>query len=110
MAAPSLVMHGRSGPDSTREDRAVPVGAAHKTRESRLRRAAGRQGLRLERSRQREQGVADDGRYFLIEGPAFTGRNSQSRYLLSNEFGATLDEIEVILYRRSQPGIASRTT
>ena len=43
------------------------MGQADKTRETRLRRAADRQGLRLERSRRRDPRATDYGRYWLLD-------------------------------------------
>jgi hypothetical protein len=43
------------------------VGSVDKTRETRLRRAADRQGLRLERSRRRDPRAVDYGRYWLLD-------------------------------------------
>ena len=43
--------------------------AKTKVRENRLRRMASRQGLRLERSRQRDPMALDYGKYRLVNGP-----------------------------------------
>jgi hypothetical protein len=64
-------------------------------RENRLRRMATRQGLRLEKSRRRDQRALDFGAYYLIEGPARDGdTNWRGRLLVSPEQGFTLDEVE----------------
>ncbi len=59
-----------------------------KTRETRLRRAAQRQGLRLERSRRRDERALDYGRYWLIN------ERPEPHYVFGGEYGATIDEIE----------------
>ena len=43
--------------------------AKNKVRENRLRRMASRQGLRLEKSRQRDPMALDYGKYRLVNGP-----------------------------------------
>ena len=59
-----------------------------KVRENRLRRAAGRQGLRLVKSRRRDPRAYDYGRYWL---------QGENRALLTSEYGVTLDEVEKFL-------------
>jgi len=59
-----------------------------KVRENRLRRAAGRQGLRLVKSRRRDPRASDYGRYWL---------QGEHRALVSSEYGVTLDEVEEFL-------------
>lgn len=72
-----------------------------KVRENKLRRAATRQGLRLEKSRRRDPRSIDYGRYWLIDGPASSGENWRARVaVLGGEHGATLDEIEAALNER----------
>jgi len=61
---------------------------SEKVRENRLRRAAGRQGLRLIKSRRRDPRAVDYGRYWI------TGEH---RMLLTSEYGVTLDEVEEYL-------------
>jgi len=59
-----------------------------KVRENRLRRAAGRQGLRLIKSRRRDPRAVDYGRYWI---------SGENRALLTSEYGVTLDEVEEYL-------------
>lgn len=68
-----------------------------KVRENRLRRAAGRQGLRLEKSRRRDPRALDYGGYFIVEGPAADGANWRARTLMTSEHGVSLDEVEAFL-------------
>jgi len=63
-------------------------GDAVKVRENRLRRAAGRQGLRLIKSRRRDSRAVDYGRYWI---------SGENRALLTSEYGVTLDEVEEFL-------------
>jgi hypothetical protein len=67
-----------------------------RTRETRLRRAAARQHLRLERSRMRDTRGLAFGTYRLVD--ADTGRIVASD--LRTGYGLSLDEIEDILDRR----------
>jgi len=74
---------------------------AEKVRENRLRRAAERQGLRLEKSRRRDPNALDYGTYQLIH--TYTravvhdaGRDHQQG------FGLSLDDVEEFLTRRGQ--------
>jgi len=59
-----------------------------KVRENRLRRAAGRQGLRIVKSRRRDPRAVDYGRYWI---------SGENRALLTSEYGVTLDEVEEYL-------------
>ena len=61
-----------------------------KVRENRLRRAAERQGLRLEKSRRRDPRATDYGTYMLIDQE--TG--GVAAYGLQSGYGLTLDDIE----------------
>lgn len=72
-----------------------------KVRENRLRRAAERQGLRLEKSRRRDPRAYDYGTYYLVQGPPPErgGTNWKARTLVSPEQGLTLDEVEAYLTR-----------
>jgi hypothetical protein len=63
-----------------------------KSREMRLRNAAKRQGLRLEKSRRRDPLALDFGRYWLID-------NRVNRRVLGGDDGATLDDVEEYLTR-----------
>jgi hypothetical protein len=63
------------------------MGNAEKVREDRLRRRAGRQGLRLQKSRRRDPRALDYGTYQLVN--ARTGEPERS--------GLTLDEAEKAL-------------
>jgi hypothetical protein len=70
------------------------VGSVDKTRETRLRRAADRQGLRLERSRRRDPQATDYGRYWLVDlvtSDVVAGADSLERPSM------TLDEVEMWL-------------
>jgi hypothetical protein len=64
---------------------------ADKVRENRVRRAAERQGLQLEKSRRRDPRAIDFGRYWLRNGDAIVCGDSRT--------GATLDEVEQYLNR-----------
>jgi len=59
-----------------------------KVRENRLRRAAGRQGLRIVKSRRRDPLALDYGRFWI------TGEH---RVLLTPEHGVSLDDVEALL-------------
>jgi len=63
---------------------------SEKVRENRLRRAAGRQGLRLVKSRRRDPRAYDYGRYWI---------SGEHRALLTSEYGMTLDEVDEYLSR-----------
>jgi hypothetical protein len=70
------------------------VGPVDKTREIRLRRAADRQGLRLERSRRRDPRAKDYGRYWLVDlatGDVVAGASPIRRPAW------TLDQVEAYL-------------
>ena len=84
-----------------------------KVRETRLRHAAFRQGLRLERSRARDERALTYGKYQLID--LETGRVVFGRGNLGRGYAATIDEIEKWLNRtleevhqprRAEPGVA----
>jgi hypothetical protein len=68
-----------------------------KVRENRLRRAAERQGARLDKSRRRDPNAADYGLYWLIN-------REDPDLIFGGQFGVTLDAIEEELtavgYRR----------
>jgi hypothetical protein len=75
------------------------VGPVDKTRETRLRRAADRQGLRLERSRRRDPRATDFARYWLLDlvtGHVVAGADAIGRASM------TLDQVEMYLIR--EPG------
>ena len=63
------------------------MSSSDKVRENRLRRAAGRQGLTLSRSRRRDPRALDFGRYWL----------SRDGVVKSAPDGITLDEVEAFL-------------
>ena len=67
-----------------------------KVRENRLRRAAARQGLQLQKSRRRDPRASDFGMYYVVQVTA-PGGHWRSRELLSPEQGMSLDEVEVFL-------------
>jgi hypothetical protein len=67
-----------------------------KVREARLRRAAARQGLRLQKSRRRDPRARDYGRYWLTD--VYTNRG-----VAGDMDGCTLDEIERVLNRKASP-------
>ena len=72
-----------------------------KVRENRLRRAAARQGLRLEKSRRRDERALDYGRYWLVDGPGPNGGGWRSRRMIAGGvYGCRLDEIEEALQDR----------
>lgn len=74
---------------------------ARRTREQRLRRAAARQGFRLERSRQRDpRGLAYD-TYRLVA--AHDGESLVAGDPRSGGYGLTLDEVEAFLGQPQQP-------
>jgi hypothetical protein len=69
----------------------LPGMTAEKIKENRLRRAAGRQGLRLMKSRRRDSRATDFGTYMLVDAATSSvtaSSGSQSGY------GLTLDDIE----------------
>lgn len=68
-----------------------------KVRENRLRRKAARQGLRLVKSKRRDQDAPDFGRYWLLKGP---GEPHNGLAIVGGEHGADLDEIEEALTAR----------
>ena len=67
--------------------------AAYKIWENRIRRMAGRQGLRLEKSRRRDTRAVDYGTYRLVDPVTSTVVS----YGASSPYGLTLDEIEKAL-------------
>jgi hypothetical protein len=67
--------------------------AASKAWESRIRRMANRQGLRLEKSRRRDTRAVDYGTYRLVD-PA---TNTVVSYGGATPYGLSLDEIEKAL-------------
>jgi hypothetical protein len=69
--------------------------AALKARENRARRAAGRQGLRLEKSRLRDPRAIGYGTYMLVDART----NTLVAYGNQNGYGLTLDQIEQELNR-----------
>ncbi|RZU16412.1 hypothetical protein EV645_3977 [Kribbella rubisoli] len=69
--------------------------AADKVRENRVRRAAERQGLQLEKSRRRDPRAIDYGRYWLRQDDEIVYGDSRT--------GATLDEVEQYLTRDPHP-------
>lgn len=74
-----------------------------KSRENRLRRAATRQGLRLEKSKRRDTRAYDYGVYYLIDGPARHRNNWRARILVTSEYGCSLDEIQAYLTGADEP-------
>ena len=66
---------------------------AHKVWETRIRRMAARQGLRLEKSRRRDTRAVGYGTYRLVD-PA---TNAVASYGGSSPYGLTIDEIEKAL-------------
>jgi len=63
---------------------------AEKVRENRLRRAAARQGLRLEKSRRRDPRALDYGTYQLVN----PFNNTLVAGNLNQGYGLTLDDVE----------------
>jgi hypothetical protein len=61
-----------------------------KVRENRLRRVAARRGIRLVKSRRRDERALDFGRYWLID-------NRSGTALAGGDWGTGLDEIEEVL-------------
>ncbi len=73
---------------------------SEKVREDRLRRMAKRQGLRLEKSRTRDDRALTYGTYWLVRGPApaMGGTNWRSREaVVGGDYGTDLDTIEAAL-------------
>jgi hypothetical protein len=64
--------------------------AADRTRETRLRRMAERQGLRLERSRRRDPRAIGYGTYQLVDSASHTIAAGDT----NNGYGLTLDDVE----------------
>lgn len=71
--------------------------AMDKVRENRLRRVAGRRGLRLEKSRRRDPRAWDYGTYQLVD--AYTNGLVAAEWDVGRGYGLTLDEIEAWLGR-----------
>lgn len=65
----------------------------YKIYENRLRRAAQRQGLALQKSRARDPRAIGYGTYQLVD----VATNTMAAYSLPNGYGLTLDEIEETL-------------
>lgn len=65
----------------------------YKTYENRLRRAADRQGLRLEKSRSRDPRATDYNTYMLVD----VATNTLSAYGAQSGYGLGLDEIDQAL-------------
>ena len=63
--------------------------ASEKIFEHRLRRMAARQGLRLSKSRRRDERAIDFGKYFLFD--------ARANFLVSSEYGMSLDNVEAWL-------------
>ncbi|ANS29379.1 hypothetical protein R1CP_23555 [Rhodococcus opacus] len=61
-----------------------------RTRETRLRRAAVRQGLRMEKSRRRDTRATDYGTYHLVEAET----NDLKAHGLPRGYGLSLDDVE----------------
>lgn len=76
-----------------------PTTLEERAHEQRVRRLAAKHGLRLERSRTRNERATDYGAYFLVDGPAPVpgGGNWRSRSLVSSEDGMSLTDIEASL-------------
>ena len=68
---------------------------AHKVRENRLRRAAGRQGLRLVKSRRRDPRAVGHGTYMLVD-PDTAAMVAKG---LPDGYGLSLDDVERQLMR-----------
>lgn len=66
-----------------------------KVRENRLRRAAARQGLRLEKSRARDPRAIGAGTYHLVD----VARNVIEHYGNPSGYGLDLDGVEEVLYK-----------
>ena len=66
----------------------------YKVRENRLRRAARRQGLQLEKSRRRDTRAIDWGTYHLVD----PYNNTLVAYGLQSGYGMTLDEVAEQLF------------
>lgn len=64
-----------------------------KVRENRLRRAAQRQGLALQKSRRRDERALDYGTYMLIDAQT----NAVVAFGMQSGYGLNLDEIEAAL-------------
>lgn len=69
------------------------MGEEDKIRENRLRRMAGRQGLRLEKSRRRDTRATDYGTYQLVAAAT----NALASQGSPNGYGMTLDDVEQAL-------------
>lgn len=72
-----------------------------KVLESRLRRAATHQGLRLEKSRTRDTSALDYCGYWLVKGPKYEhdGDNWRSReQVVGGDYGVGLDDVAVALW------------
>lgn len=109
----------RPGAISTKEHRSTPryppgkalakiTARQHKSLENRLRRAAERQGLRLEKSRFRDPYALTYGTYALIEGPARAGDNWRSRVQVAGDpntgYGLNLRDVALYLFGRTSKG------
>lgn len=68
----------------------MPTNNEDKIRENRLRRAAERQGLRLEKSRRRDPRASEYGTYHLVN----VQTNTLAARGMSGGYGLNLDEIE----------------
>lgn len=75
---------------NTERDGSETSAAAHKVRENKLRRAAERQGLKLEKSRRRDPRSIDFGTYRLVD----MRTNAVTVHSGTSDYGMSLDDIE----------------
>lgn len=75
---------------NTERDGSETSAAAHKVRENKLRRAAERQGLKLEKSRRRDPRSIDFGTYRLVDPRT----NAVTVHSGTSDYGMSLDDIE----------------
>jgi hypothetical protein len=73
---------------------------SEKVRENRLRRMAGRQGYRLEKSRRRDPRALDYDRYYITDISTRTVVTG----LIADRHGMSLDDVEAYLTRGPGPG------
>lgn len=88
-----------AGEAASRQIEDTMRGAADKIRENRLRRAAERQGLLLQKSRRRDPRAVDFGTYMLVDA----NTNAVVASGLQSGYGLSLDEIEEELSEGRRP-------
>ena len=98
----SIVSRMMTGNIPTTDEIDAMTDQQYKVLENRLRRAAARQGLRLEKSHARDPQALTHGTYCLIEGPPRNGDNWRSRLQVAGDphtgYGLGLDDVARYLY------------